>query len=142
MTRLTQTTKPVKDNEIKRKWHLIDVSGKVLGRIAPEIARLLQGKHKANYVSYLDSGDYVVVINIKKVVVTGNKEQSKTYGQYSGYPGGLRIRTYEKLMTDHPEEIMRHAVSGMLPKNKTRDARLARLFVYPDAKHPYSNKLT
>ncbi len=141
MKQLTQTTTSIKLDEIKRQWHLIDVSGNVLGRMAGEISRLLQGKHKTNYAPYLDAGDYVIVINMKKVVVTGNKAKAKTYGQYSGYPSGLKTRNYEKLLAENPEAVMRHAVSGMLPKNKTRDVRLARLFVYPDANHPYGHKL-
>ncbi|MCS6956715.1 MAG: 50S ribosomal protein L13, partial [Patescibacteria group bacterium] len=88
MKKITQQTKSVKEKEIKRNWHLIDVKGKVLGRIAPEIAKLLQGKNKVNYVSYLDLGDNVVVINAKDIVLTGKKTNSKIYTNYSGYPGG------------------------------------------------------
>lgn len=140
MTNLTQTTKSIKEAEVKRTWHLIDVSGKVLGRIAPEIAKILQGKHKVNYVSYLDSGDYVVVINAKKVVVTGKKAETKTYSRYSGYPGGLKITSYKTMMEKDPGAIIEHAVSGMLPKNKHRDDRMRRMYVYGDNKHPYIDK--
>jgi len=126
--------------EIKRDWHLVDVGGRVLGRAIPEIARLLQGKHKVNYVSYLDIGDYVVVINAKKVVVTGKKSKSKVYTYFSGYPGGLRSVVYSEMLKNKPEEIIRHAVSGMIPKNKHRDRRLARLYIFGDEKHTYEDR--
>jgi len=140
MKRLTKQTKPVKEKEIERGWHLIDVGGKVLGRVAPMIASLLQGKNKANYVPYLDMGDYVVVINASQVVVTGKKEETKIYTRYSGYPGGLKVLKYKDLLNDKPEFIIKHAVSGMLPKNKFRDRRLKRLFVFQDNNHPYQDK--
>jgi len=140
MPQLTKQTKPVKKKEIVRNWHLIDVSGQVLGRVAGKISRLLQGKHKVNYVSYLDSGDYIVVINAKKIKVTGKKEKNKVYTRYSGYPGGLKTISYEKMLKQKPEEIIRHAVSGMLPKNKLRDRRLARLFIFPDKDHKFNDK--
>ncbi len=140
MTNLTKQTKPVKEKEIVRNWHLIDVSGQILGRVAGRISRLLQGKHKVNYVSYLDSGDYIVVINARKVKVTGKKSQNKVYTRYSGYPGGLKTISYEKMLAEKPEEIIRHAVSGMLPKNKLRDRRLARLFIFSDINHKFADK--
>ncbi len=140
MVSLTKSTKSISDKDIKRMWHIIDVKGKVLGRVAPEIAKLLQGKHKVIYVPYLDLGDYVVVINAKYVVLTGRKGKSKTYTRYSGYPGGLKKITFDHLIEKNPTEVIKHAVSGMLPKNKQRDSRLARLFVFKDEKHPYSNK--
>jgi len=141
MVQLTQSTKSVKEKEIKRVWHHIDIKGKVLGRVAPEIAKLLQGKHKRDYSTYLDSGDYVVITNARRVVVTGKKSQSKIYTSYSGYPGGLKSIRFEDLLKKNPDKVIRHAVSGMLPKNKLRDRRLTRLFVFPDDKHPYSEKL-
>ncbi|MFH0979609.1 MAG: 50S ribosomal protein L13 [Candidatus Roizmanbacteria bacterium] len=142
MKNLTQQTKPVKLKEIKRNWHLVDVSGRVLGRVAPEISRFLQGKNKVNYVPYLDTGDYVVVINIKKVVITGRKSQTKVYTRYSGYPGGLKTVSFNSILEKNPGMIIKIAVSGMLPKNKFRDERLKRLFVYSDENHPYKNKFT
>ena len=142
MKRITQTTKSIKEHEIKRNWHLIDMSGKVLGRSIPQIVQYLVGKHKVNYVPYLDSGDYVVVINTRHLVLTGKKAQAKTYGQYSGYPGGLLVRSFERMLKENPETLVRHAVSGMLPKNKTRDTRLARLYIYQDDNHPYKEKFT
>lgn len=141
MVQLTQSTKPVKDKDLKRSWHLVDVKGKILGRMVSEIAKLLQGKHKRDYAPYLDSGDYVVVVNVKDVVLTGKKSKAKVYTRYSGYPGGLRKTTFEELLKKNPRQIIRRAVSGMLPKNKLRDKRLARLFIFPDEKHPYAEKL-
>lgn len=140
MVSLTQSTKSVKEKDIKRKWYLIDVKNKILGRSAPEITKLLQGKHKSNYVPYLDIGDNVVVINARSVKVTGNKTKSKVYTSYSGYPGGLKTITFEKLQAKKPQELIRHAVSGMLPKNKLRDRRLARLHIFADEKHTFAEK--
>jgi len=140
MVNLTISTKPVKAKEIKRDWHLIDASSKILGRLAPEIVKLLQGKHKRNYVPYLDMGDYVVVINAKKVIVSGKKADQKIYTRYSGYPGGLKEISFNKLLEEKPEEIVKRAVSGMLPKNKLRKKRLARLYVFADENHPFADK--
>jgi len=140
MVNLTVSTKPVKAKEIKREWHLIDASSKILGRLAPEIVKLLQGKHKRNYVPYLDMGDYVVVINAKKLVVSGKKANQKIYTRYSGYPGGLKEISFSKLLEEKPEEIVKRAVSGMLPKNKLRKKRLARLYVFADENHPFADK--
>lgn len=140
MTGLSHSTKPLKISEVKRSWHCIDISGKILGRTTPEIAKLLQGKHKANYVPYLDVGDYVVVINAKKLVLTGRKPSTKEYTSYSGYPGGLRRISFKTLIEKDPGKIVEHAVLGMLPKNKLRDQRMKRLYVFPDNKHPYEDK--
>jgi large subunit ribosomal protein L13 len=140
MVNLTVSTKPVKAKEIKREWHLIDASSKILGRLAPEVVKLLQGKHKRNYVPYLDMGDYVVVINAKKLVVSGKKANQKIYTRYSGYPGGLKEISFNKLLEEKPEEILKRAVSGMLPKNKLRKKRLARLYVFADENHPFADK--
>lgn len=142
MKNLTKVTVPVKVSEIKRNWHLIDAADKIVGRIAPEIAYLLQGKNKVNYVSYLDSGDNVVVINAKKIIISGNKGKTKVYTRYSGYPGGLKQKTYKDLVVNNPGFIIKHAVSGMLPKNKFRDDRLNRLFIYADDRHTHGDKFT
>lgn len=141
MVNLTKQTKSLKKEQINRHWHLIDVKNKILGRIAGKIALLLQGKHKVDYVPYLDCGDYVVVINAKDIKLTGKKDQDKIYTRYSGYPGGLKIIPYEKLLKEKPEEIIRHAVSGMLPKNKLRKRRLSRLYIFANEKHPFEEKL-
>lgn len=142
MTQPTHSTKSIKGSEIKREWVLVDLSGKVVGRVAPTIATLLQGKHKVNYVPYLDMGDTVVAINAKKVIITGKKAETKEYTRYSGYPGGLRKISYQTMLDKNPTEIIRRAVSGMLPKNKLRDQRLKRFFIYADENHPYKDKLT
>lgn len=136
----TQSTKFYPQESETRKWHLIDVSNRYLGRVSNSIASLLQGKHKSRYVPNNDSGDYVVVVNAKKVRLSGKKLSSKKYSYYSGYPGGLRTVKFETLLQTRPEEVIRHAVSGMLPKNKLRDRRLARLYVFPEETHSYSNK--
>src|SRR3972149_11996280 len=133
-------TRPTKVSEIKRDWHLIDVKGKILGRIATDIAKLLMGKGKPYFAKNLDCGDYVVVINAKDVQVTGKKETDKVYTRYSGYPSGLRKITVKELRERKPEEIIRHAVSGMLPKNKLRASMLKRLYVFSGEQHPYENK--
>ena len=134
------TTRSTKAKDIKRSWHLIDAKEKILGRLAVKIARFLIGKEKPYFVSYLDCGDFVVIINAKKIKVTGKKEEQKIYTRYSGYPGGLKKETLKHLRERKPEEIIRRAVSGMLPKNKLRKQRLKRLYVYADEKHPYKNK--
>jgi len=133
--------KSTKLAEIKREWHLVDVADKILGRKASEIAVLLIGKRKPYFVNYLDCGDYVVVVNAQKIKVTGKKEKEKTYDSYSGYPGGHKITTLDKLRATHPERIIELAVKNMLPKNKLRDQRMDRLKVFPGEKHPYKDKL-
>ena len=138
---MNKTTKPTKASDIKRSWHLVDVNGGILGRISSEIAKLLIGKSKPYYVRNLDCGDYVVVINASNVKVTGKKEKDKKYYRHSGYPGGLKVETLKELRKSKPEEIIRHAVKGMLPQNKLRDKMLTRLFVYRDEKYPYQDKL-
>ncbi|MEK7177249.1 MAG: 50S ribosomal protein L13 [Patescibacteria group bacterium] len=140
MNKLTQSTKPTKGKEIDRNWHLIDASGKVLGRLTPQIIKLVQGKHKTNYVPNMDIGDYVVVINASKVVITGKKSLSKEYTNYSGYPGGLRRINFADLLKKDPREIIKRAVSGMLAKNKFRSDRLNRVNVFPNAEHSFKSK--
>ena len=141
MVKLTQSTKSIKQKDIKREWHLIDVNGGILGRVVPKASVLLQGKHKVNYSQNLDPGDFVVIINASTVRVSGKKSQVKLYTTYSGYPGGLKTINFADLLKKNPDKLIRHAVTGMLPKNKLRDRRLARLFVFADDQHPYSEKL-
>jgi large subunit ribosomal protein L13 len=133
-------TTPTKATDIKRGWHLVDVDGKTLGRVATDIARLLMGKGKPYFVRNLDCGDYVVVINAKDVVVSGNKEEQKNYYRHSGYPGGFKKETLKELRARKPEEIIKHAVKGMLPQNKLRDRMLKRLFVFAGEEHRYKDK--
>ncbi len=135
-----KTTQPTKQSEIVRAWHLVDVDGENLGRTATKIAQLLMGKSKAYFAKNMDCGDYVVVTNAAHVKTTGNKEKLKDYQRYSGYPGGLRHETLAELRARKPEEIIRHAVSGMLPKNKLREKMLTRLYVFGGADHKYGDK--
>lgn len=135
-------TKPTTQSDIRRDWHLVDLKGKVLGRIAGNIAKLLQGKAKPYFVPYLDCGDYVVVVNAKLVEVTGKKSSQKTYEKYSGYPGGRKVKTYNQVKEEKPTRIILEAVSGMLPKNTLRDSMLKRLYISPDENHEYKNKFT
>lgn len=138
---MQKTTIPTKASQIERKWHVVDLKDQTLGRVASKIAELLMGKNKSYFVRNLDCGDYVVVTNAKDFVVTGNKEKAKIYTRYSGYPGGLKEESLERLRNRKPEEVIRHAVSGMLPKNRLRDKMLKRLYVYVDETHPYEDKV-
>ncbi len=140
MTDFTKQTKSISEKSIKRDWYLVDVKGKILGRVIRDVVNHLTGKNKVNYVSYLDSGDNVVVINASGVKLSGKKMETKIYTNYSGYPSGLRTVSIQKLFQTRPQEIITHAVSGMLPKNKHRDKRMARLFVFPSDKHSYTDK--
>ncbi len=130
-----------KAKEIKRKWHLIDVEGQILGRVATQIARFLMGKHKVTYSPHLDSGDYVVVINTTKIRVTGKKMKDKIYYRHTGYMGGLKETRLEELMAKDPRRVILLAVKNMLPKNKLRRQRMKRLKIFTGAKHPYKDKL-
>lgn len=133
-------TKPTKLSDIKRSWHLIDASEKILGRVSSEIAKILMGKSKPYYVTNLDCGDYAVVINAEKIKVTGKKETQKKYSRHSGFPGGYKEEALSELRKRNPGEIVRRAVLGMLPQNKLRDRMLLRLFVFPGGEHPYKDK--
>jgi large subunit ribosomal protein L13 len=135
-------TKPTKISEVKREWHLIDAKDKILGRISTNIASLLMGKGKSNFVRNLDLGDYVVVLNSKSVKVTGNKEKAKKYYRHSGFPGGFRQQTLEELRNKKPNEIINHAVSGMLPQNKLKKQMLKRLYIFESEVHTYKDKFS
>ena len=140
MANLTRSTKPVKQKEVKEEWRLIDARNKILGRLAAQVAKLLAGKDKINYVPYLDLGSKVVVINTDYLLVTGRKKEQKKYQRYSGYPGGLKTRSYRQQMEKDSTEILRRAVSGMLAKNKLRKKRLAKLFIFPNKDNPFKDK--
>jgi large subunit ribosomal protein L13 len=129
-------------SELEHNWQIVDVKGKVLGRVATEIAQKLIGKGKKNYVRSLDCGDNVVVINAAHFIVTGRKDKQKLYGNYSGHPGGLKQKALWQVRLEKPTEPVRHAVWGMLPKNKLRDRLVTRLYIYPEADHPYKDKFT
>jgi len=126
-----------KKEEIVRKWYLVDAKDKILGRLATKIARILSGKDKPIYTPHIDTGDFVIVVNARKVRVTGRKEEGKIYYHHSGYPGGLKKETLAELREKKPEEIIRRAVKGMLPKNRLGRKMLKRLKVYPDENHPH-----
>jgi len=130
-------TYSTKAKDVEHRWHVIDASGKILGKLATEVANLLMGKHKPTFVPYLDTGDFVIVLNATKVRVTGKKPQQKTYYRHSGYPGGLKAETYEELMATHPTRIIEHAVKGMLPHNRLGRAMFKKLKVYEGDSHPH-----
>lgn len=129
-----------KESEVKREWHLIDAKGEILGRLATKVASLLIGKGKATFSRHMDSGDFVVVINAEKVEVTGRKAQQKLYQGNSGYPGGFKEATYKKVMEEHPERIIQHAVSGMIPDNRLKDERMLRLKVVVGSENPFEKE--
>ena len=122
---------------VQRQWHVIDAEGQVLGRIATEAARLLQGKHKPVYTPYIDTGDHVVIVNAAKVRLTGAKEEQKLYRYHSGYEGGVREERAKDLRARRPERIVEEAVRGMLPKTKMGEAMWRKLKVYAGAEHPH-----
>jgi large subunit ribosomal protein L13 len=126
-----------KAEEIKRKWHFIDAEGQVLGRLAVRVATLLTGKRKAIYTSSVDCGDFVVLTNVSKIVLTGKKLEQKTAFSYSGYPGGGKLVPYSKLMAENPDKAFRIAVKGMLPKNKLADKQMTRMKLFKGAEHTH-----
>jgi len=136
---MTKTYQP-KAKDVKRDWHLMDAKGRVLGRMATEVAGLLMGKHKTVYAPHIDMGDYVVVVNAKGVELTGKKSQQKVYRGHSGYPGGFKEIKFEKLEREQPEKVIKLAVKNMLPANRLRNERLKRLKVFAEDKHPYESK--
>ena len=127
-----------KAEQIKQDWYLIDASDQILGRLATKIATLLRGKNKPYFSPHLDTGDFVVIINAEKIKLTGNKEILKTYKRYSGYPGGLSEIPYKRMLLEKPEEIIKHAVKGMLPKNILGRKLIKKLKVYTGNEHPHS----
>jgi large subunit ribosomal protein L13 len=127
-----------KAEEVQRGWYIVDATGKVLGRVAAEIARRLRGKHKPEFTPHVDTGDYIVVVNAEKLRVTGNKNKDKLYHRHTGYPGGLFTTSFEKLQAKHPERVLRLAVKGMLPKGPLGYAMIKKMKVYAGAEHPHS----
>ncbi len=126
-----------RNEDSNRNWHLINADGKTLGRLATEVANLLRGKHKAIYTPYIDTGDFVIVVNARKIKITGKKEQQKVYYRYSGYPGGMTEISYKKMLTKFPTRIIREAVRGMVPHNKLGKAMLKKLKVYSGSEHTH-----
>lgn len=135
------STNVMSSSQLKREWIQIDAKGKILGRLATEVANLLRGKSKVNFVPYLDMGDYVVITNASKIKVSGKKTTQKKYVRHSGYPGGLTVETYDKVMDKKPEFIIRHAVKGMLPKNKLADKMIIKLHIFSGTDHPFKKQL-
>jgi large subunit ribosomal protein L13 len=131
----TFTAKP---HEVKRDWFILDASGKVLGRVAAEVARRLRGKHKPEFTPHVDTGDYIVVVNADKLRVTGNKAKQKLYHRHSTYPGGIYSTSFEKLHAKHPDRVLQLAVKGMLPKGPLGYAMPRKMKVYPGAEHPHT----
>jgi large subunit ribosomal protein L13 len=122
----------------ERDWLLVDASGRTLGRLATQIADALRGKRKPEYTPHVDTGDFVVVVNADRIRVTGNKLEDKLYRRHSGYPGGLRTRTLEQMLERRPEEVIRRAVKGMLPRNRLARQQLRKLKVYAGSEHPHA----
>jgi large subunit ribosomal protein L13 len=126
-----------KPSDRQRDWYVVDATGKTLGRLATQIADVLRGKRKPSYTPHIDTGDFVIVVNADKIAVTGNKRADKLYHRHSGYPGGLRTRTFEQMMAARPEEILRLAVKGMMPRNRLARKQLTKLKVYAGPEHPH-----
>lgn len=136
-----QKTFMQKPLDVKRTWHLLDCRGQVLGKLAVKAALLIQGKHKKEYTPYADSGDFVVVINARDIVLTGKKETEKVYTHFSGYPGGITTQTVAQVRKKYPERLITQAVYNMIPDNKLRTARMLRLKVYAGETHPHQAQL-
>lgn len=127
-----------KPHEVRRDWFIVDASGKVLGRVAAEIARRLRGKHKPEFTPHVDTGDYIVVVNVEKLRVTGRKATDKLYHRHSTYPGGIYTTAFDKMQARHPERVLQLAVKGMLPKGPLGYAMLRKMKVYAGAAHPHA----
>ncbi len=136
-----QTYQP-KINDVKRDWHLIDAKGVVLGRMSTEIVRYLMGKHKPNYSTHMDMGDFVVVVNAKEVELSGRKKSQKVYYKHSGYPKGFKEIKFSQMNKEHPERVIQLAVKRMLPKNRLNSQRMARLKVFEGNSHSYDDKFS
>ena len=134
----TYSPKPA---DIQRAWHVVDADGLVLGRLSTEVARILRGKHKPMFAPHMDTGDHVIVVNASKVVMTAGKEAKKEAIRHSGYPGGLKRRSYVDILADHPEDAVRAAVRGMLPKGPLGRKMLKKLKIYRGPEHPHAAQL-
>ena len=127
-----------KPGEVDRRWYVVDAEGQTLGRLATRLADILRGKDKPQYTPHVDTGDFVVVVNAEKIAVTGDKRTEKLYHRHSGYPGGLRTRTLQEMLDRRPEEVIRLAVKGMLPRNRLARKQLTKLKVYAGPDHPHA----
>ncbi len=130
-------TQMLSAHNVERKWYVVDASGKTLGRLATQVASVLRGKHNPFYTPHVDCGDYVIVVNADKIVLTGNKWDDKIYYRHSGYPGGLKERTAKEVMAKFPTRMVESAVKGMLPKTTLGRAMYKKLFVYAGSEHPH-----
>ena len=131
-------TTMAKANEVDRRWYVIDAEGKVLGRLATEVANILRGKNKPIYTPHVDTGDYVIVINAEKVKLTGSKWDDKIHAYHTGYPGGRREVAYKEIREKHPERVIEYAVKGMLPKSRLGRSMFTKLKVYAGSEHPHA----
>jgi large subunit ribosomal protein L13 len=136
------TTVRMKAADVSKDWHVIDAAGRPLGRVATEVAVLLQGKHKPTYEHHLDDGDFVIVVNATKVRVTGRKSGQITYYRHSGYPGGLKSRGYEETLARFPERVLERAIKGMLPNGPLGERMFNHLKVYRGPEHPHASQIT
>ncbi|MDD3716297.1 MAG: 50S ribosomal protein L13 [bacterium] len=127
-----------KPADIKQDWYIVDAEGVVLGRLASQVAQILRGKHKPIFTPHIDTGDFVIVINAEKVRLTGTKEEKKSYFHHTGYPGGVRVRSYNEMMAKYPERVIEKAVKGMIPHNRLGRQILKKLKVYAGADHPHA----
>ena len=125
-------------NDRDRRWYVVDAEGKTLGRLSTQIADVLRGKRKPTYTPHVDTGDFVVVVNAEKVSVTGKKRSTKLYHRHSGYPGGLKTRTFEEMIERKPEDVIRLAVKGMLPRNRLSRRQITKLKIYAGPDHPHT----
>jgi large subunit ribosomal protein L13 len=130
-----------KPSEVQRAWHVVDADGLVLGRLATEVARVLRGKHKPIYAPHIDTGDHVIVVNASKIVMTAGKAEQKLAYRHSGYPGALKSRSYANLLETHPQEVVRRAVRGMLPKGTLGRKMLSKLKIYAGPEHPHAAQM-
>ncbi len=130
-------TYTLKAKEVERRWHVVDAEGRLLGRLASEVAQLLRGKHRPTFTPHMDNGDFVIIVNAAKIKVTGDKLQQKTYYRHTGYPGGLKETTLARMLETHPERVLQSAVKGMLPHNRLSRQILRHLKVYGGPEHPH-----
>ena len=133
----TKTYTP-RESEIDRRWYVVDAADQTLGRLASRVARVLEGKHKPTYAAHLDTGDHVIILNASRIAVTADKRETKLYIRHSGYPGGLKTRTLNDMLERRPEEVIRLAVKGMLPRNRLARRQLTKLKVYAGPDHPHA----
>ncbi len=136
-TKTTVRTFQAREEDVDKKWYVIDADGLILGRLAADVARILRGKHKPIFSPHTDAGDFVIVINAGKVRLTGKRFEQKSYFHYSGYPGGAKVRMFKDLIRSNPRFVVEHAVKGMLPHNRLGRRILKKLKVYPGAEHPH-----